>query len=53
MWVCGYVMENSEIVEGLCSVGVVVFDVVGWFVVVVVVMWGCVDLDEELFVVVV
>ncbi|KAB1862766.1 IclR family transcriptional regulator [Microbacterium algeriense] len=44
----GYATENSEIAEGLRSVGAAVLDAAGWPVAAVAVTWGRADLDEEL-----
>ncbi|NYF29321.1 DNA-binding IclR family transcriptional regulator [Microbacterium sp. JAI119] len=44
----GYATENSEIADGLRSVGAAVLDAAGWPVAAVAVTWGRADLDEEL-----
>jgi DNA-binding IclR family transcriptional regulator len=44
----GYATENSEIADGLRSVGAAVLDAAGWPVAAVAVTWGRGDLDEEL-----
>lgn len=44
----GYATENSEIADGLRSVGTAVLDAAGWPVASVAVTWGRADLDEEL-----
>nr|WP_208323526.1 IclR family transcriptional regulator [Microbacterium sp. Be9] len=44
----GYATENSEIADGLRSVGAAVLDAAGWPVAAVAVTWGRADLDEDL-----
>ncbi|MFJ2506020.1 IclR family transcriptional regulator [Microbacterium sp. NPDC087592] len=44
----GYATENSEIADGLRSVGAAVLDAAGWPVAAVAVTWGRADLDENL-----
>lgn len=44
----GYATENSEIADGLRSVGAAVLDAAGWPVAAVAVTWGRADLDEKL-----
>ncbi len=44
----GYATENSEIADGLRSVGAAVLDAAGWPVAAVAVTWGRADLDEAL-----
>lgn len=44
----GYATENSEIADGLRSVGAAVLDAAGWPVAAVAVTWGRADVDEEL-----
>ena len=44
----GYAKEDSEVADGLRSVGAAVLDVAGWPVAAVAVTWGRADLDQEL-----
>ena len=44
----GYAKEDSEVADGLRSVGAAVLDAAGWPVAAVAVTWGRADLDQEL-----